>query len=176
MDLEDDPGPDFGPSGPPSTAGPGSRTPRKAGRQPPQDSITQFWKKFNTPYPGKVFTVLPDNPYAKAKAAKVPKGTVHGQRAVKSYEQARKECELAVRKIAKECRRVNQKYRDPHFDIEFDLKSGRRDCLDGLNRGDEGMTPRAVKRVTVDTAHPIIGLVESVLMRTGNIRQPAVLC
>jgi len=152
MDLEDDPPPgmDFpGPSGPPSTNAPGSRTPRKAKKQPPQDTIKQFWDKFNTKYPGKVFTVLPDNPYAKSKAAKIPKGVVQGYQAVKSYDQARKECENAVKKIAKECRRVNQKYRDPHFDIELDLKSRRRDCLDGLDRSDLGMTSRAVKRATV---------------------------
>lgn len=28
---------------------------------------------------------------------------------------------------------MNQKYRDPHFDLEFDLKLGRRDCLDSLD-------------------------------------------
>ena len=32
-----------------------------------------------------------------------------------------------------ECRRVNQKYRDPHFDLDVDLNFGSRDCLDGLN-------------------------------------------
>jgi hypothetical protein len=149
FERDDDPPNIFGPSGPPSTNAPGIRTPRKAKKQPPQDTIKQFWDKFNTKYPGKVFTVLPDNPYAKSKAAKVPKGVVQGYHAVKSYEQARKECESAVRKIAKECRRVNQKYRDPHFDIELDLKTRRRDCLDGLDRADMGMTPRAVKRVTV---------------------------
>jgi hypothetical protein len=153
MDLEDDglPGMDFGASGPPSTNAPGSRTPRRARKQPPQDTIKQFWDKFNTKYPGKVFTVLPDNPYAKSKAEKTPKGVVQGYQAVKSYEQARKECDNSVKKIAKECRRVNQKYKDPHFDIELDLKTGRRDCLDGLDRSDMGMMPRAVKRVTVRT-------------------------
>ncbi len=54
-----------------------------------------------------------------------------------------------MEKIAKECRRVNHKYRDPHFDIEFDLKRWRRDCLDGLNDldDDEKHCPRSVKRV-----------------------------
>lgn len=37
-----------------------------------------------------------------------------------------------------ECRRVNQKYRDPHFDLDYDLKSGSRDCLESLsNRRDD---------------------------------------
>lgn len=38
-----------------------------------------------------------------------------------------------VAKIAKECRRVNQKYRDPHFDLEFDLGTNTRDCLQSLS-------------------------------------------
>jgi hypothetical protein len=49
----------------------------------------------------------------------------------------------------KECERVNQKYTDPHFDIELDLKSGRRHYLDGLDKPNEEMRPRGVKRVTV---------------------------
>jgi len=117
--------------------------------QPPQETVKQFWERFNTKYPGKVFTVLPDNPYARTRAARMPKGVVQGQDEVKSYEQARKECQRAVDRIVKECNRVNQKYTDPHFDIEFDLKSGRRDCLDGLNGTNDELRPKGVKRVTV---------------------------
>ena len=98
-------------------------------------------------YPGKVFTILPDNPHARKKVAKTPKGAVQ-QRAAKSYEEARAECERNVQRIVKECRRVNQKYRDPHFDIEWDLKSKRRNCLDGLARELQGGSPKGVKRVT----------------------------
>lgn len=50
----------------------------------------------------------------------------------------------------KECRRVNQKYRDPHFDIEFDLKWEKRDCLETLpipNRKKTDFKPQSVKRV-----------------------------
>lgn len=41
-------------------------------------------------------------------------------------------------KIIEECRRVNQKYRDPHFDLEFDLKTCRRDCLESLDNDRDG--------------------------------------
>ena len=41
-------------------------------------------------------------------------------------------CQAKVEKIVMECKRINQKYRDPHFDLEFDLKLGRRDCLESL--------------------------------------------
>lgn len=119
----------------------------------PQTSIDQFWASFTTKFPGKPQRILPANVYAKTKAAKSPKGVVHGEAAIKSYEQASAECIAAVEKIAKECRRVNMKYRDPHFDIEFDLKragSGPRDCLDGLyGRNEDSAQPKSVKRVPV---------------------------
>ncbi|KAK5230439.1 hypothetical protein LTR99_008256 [Exophiala xenobiotica] len=127
---------------------PAAKPRRKARRQTPQETVRQFWDKLNTKYPGKVFTVLPDNPYARKKAAKTPHGTVSGQRAAKSYEEARAECERDVERITKECRRLNQKYRDTHFDIEWDLKSGQRNCLDGLYAPGDSMKPKGVKRVT----------------------------
>ena len=74
---------------------------------------------------------------------------MNGQIAIKSYDQAAGECRHAVEKIAKECRRVNQKYRDPHFDIEFDLKGKRRDCLDALGGAEEKAYPKSVKRIPV---------------------------
>ncbi|KAJ5346706.1 hypothetical protein N7541_009188 [Penicillium brevicompactum] len=122
-----------------------SRPPRN---QPPQESVQQFWKQFNSKYPGKINTILPDNLYAKTRAKRVPSGRIHGHEAAKSYEQARRECIKSVDRIVKECERVNQKYTDPHFDIEFDLKSGRRHYLDGLDNPNEEMRPRGVKRVT----------------------------
>ena len=105
--------------------------------------------KFTTKTPGKVRCVLPSDVYAKRKALKTPKGEVNGERAVKSYDEAARECKYAVQKIAKECRRVNHKYRDQHFDIEFDLKRGPRDCLNGLRQTDDTSLPGSVKRVPV---------------------------
>ena len=128
---------------------------KKVKKQPPQKGVDELWEAFTTKFPGKVHSILPHNVYAETKAANAPKGVVHGQKAVKSYDEAAAECKSAVEKIARECRRVNMKYRDPHFDIEFDLKSwkGSRDCLDGLVRGasEWELTPKSVKRVTVGT-------------------------
>ncbi|KAL2821156.1 hypothetical protein BJX63DRAFT_418182 [Aspergillus granulosus] len=131
---------------PPHSSRSGSRMRRP--RQAPQENLKQFWEQFSSKFPGKVYTVLPDNPYARSKAARNSKGIVKGQDAGKSYEQAKKECVRAVDRIANECRRLNQKYSDPHFDIEMDLKSGRRNCLDGLDAENDAMRPRGVKRVT----------------------------
>ena len=126
---------------------------KKVKKQPPQKTVDQLWEAFTTKYPGKVHSILPNNVYAETKAAKVPKGVIHGEKAGKSYDEAAAECKFAVEKIAKECRRVNMKYRDPHFDIEFDLKTNVRDCLDGLVRGEStyDLAPKSVKRVTVRT-------------------------
>ncbi|KAL4787686.1 hypothetical protein BJX76DRAFT_285250 [Aspergillus varians] len=132
---------------PPLSSRSGSRMHGRA-RQAPQENLKQFWEQFNSRFPGKVYTVLPDNPYARSKAARLPKGIIKGQDAGKSYEQAQKECVRAVDRIAKECRRLNQKYSDPHFDIEMDLKTGSRNCLDGLQEPNDEMRPRGVKRVT----------------------------
>lgn len=124
-------------------------TARRAKKRVPQANVDRFWTKFNTTFPGKVHTILPQNVYAQAKVATSPGGTVHSQRAGKSYIDAAAECRAAVEKISTECRRVNLKYRDPHFDIEWDLKFRKRDCLDGLIDDDVEMTPRSVKRISV---------------------------
>ncbi|KAL2159720.1 hypothetical protein VTH06DRAFT_2289, partial [Thermothelomyces fergusii] len=50
-----------------------------------------------------------------------------------SYEEAAALCRAKVAQIVAECRRVNQKYRDLHFDLDFDLRSGVRDCLESLS-------------------------------------------
>ena len=63
-------------------------------------------------------------------------------------EQARAECILDVDRIIKECKRTNQKYRDPHFDIEWDLKTHERKCLDGLGKRGDSLRPKGIKRVT----------------------------
>ncbi|KAF9888086.1 hypothetical protein FE257_009351 [Aspergillus nanangensis] len=132
---------------PPLSSRSDCRMSRRA-RQTPQDTVRQFWDQFNTKYPGKVYTVLPDNPYARTKASRIPKGVVQGQNAGKSYEQARRECRRSVERIVKECQRLNQKYTDPHFNIEVDLKSGKKDYLFGLTETNMHMQPRGVKRVT----------------------------
>lgn len=137
---------------------PPAKKPKKVA---PQDAIDEFWTKFNSKTPGIATTVLPKNLYAKKAGEQQPKGTIKPENAVKSYEEAAQSCKDKVAKIVKECRRVNQKYRDPHFDIEFDLKWGKKDCLtmlsgkkDEANDDDDdmwnfdfGFTPGSVKRV-----------------------------
>ncbi|KAE8449002.1 hypothetical protein EG329_008590 [Mollisiaceae sp. DMI_Dod_QoI] len=170
-----------GPKGPPSEAGSavsgGSRSapdqakdaplvliPQPPAKKPkkvaPQTAIDEFWTKFNSKTPGIAETVLPKNVYAKKAGEQQPKGPIKPENAVKSYEEAAQNCKDKVEKIVKECRRVNQKYRDPHFDIEFDLKWRKKDCLTMLSGKkddsndddstwdfDTGFSPGSVKRV-----------------------------
>jgi hypothetical protein len=122
-------------------------------KQPPQQDINDFWAKFTTKHPGKIFTILPDNLYAKRAAAHTPKGSIPGQNAVASYEEAVDACKKKVDKIVKECRRLNQKYRDPHFDIESDFKRSQmfpeipQDCLTALDEDTTTFQPMSVKRI-----------------------------
>ncbi|KAI9882037.1 MAG: hypothetical protein M1823_006226 [Watsoniomyces obsoletus] len=116
--------------------------------QHPQKTVDGFWKKFVTKNPGKVFRVLPEDLYAQRAAANVPKGRVAAHKAATSLDEATASCQAKVAKIVRECRRLNQKYTDPHFDIETDLKWGDRDCLNGLVRGNYvDRSPMSVKRV-----------------------------
>ena len=134
--------------------------------QTPQQTVNKFWDVFTTKFPGRVDRVLPDNVYAKSKAATEPRGVVHGQAALKSYEETRAECTRSVEKIAKECRRVNMRYRDPHFDIEFDLKQNKNDCLQGLvATNGEPLLPQSVKRVNVST----VALQQHLLQLADNL-------
>ncbi|KAI9644088.1 hypothetical protein NHQ30_007440 [Ciborinia camelliae] len=117
----------------------------------PQDAIDEFWAKFKSKTPGKPSTVLPKNLYTQKAGQKATKPVTKGKNAVASYEEAAALCKAKVAKIVKECRRVNQKYRDPHFDIEFDLKWGKGDCLQMLENTSEKLiptfSPGSVKRV-----------------------------
>lgn len=154
-------------------------------REPPQKSIDDFWSKFTTKHPGKVFTILPDNLYAKraAKAFAPPtegKVASHCENAVRSYDEAVKNCEAKVAKIVRECRRINQKYRDPHFDIESDFKRSRQypgtpaDCLVGIGEERTDLQPLSVKRVEVGTTCSDIP--KSLLMvASGHLRETGIL-
>ncbi|KAI1494177.1 hypothetical protein F5X96DRAFT_676631 [Biscogniauxia mediterranea] len=118
-------------------------------KQTPQEAIDEFWSKFTTKTPGKATTVIPHNEYAE-KAARRSNQAV-GTLTQTSYEEAAAVCRAKVDKIVKECRRVNQKYRDPHFDLELDLKWGGRDTLESLcnvkEKPESAFKPKSVKRV-----------------------------
>ena len=121
---------------------------------PPQRVIDRFWKRFTTKHPGKPFTILPDNLYAKRAAILASQKAGLPNNAIKSYEQAAAACKAKVEKIVQDCRRLNQKYKDPHFDIEFDFMQWQwdrrtEDCLVPLGADPAHLRPMSVKRIEV---------------------------
>lgn len=86
-------------------------------------------------------TVIPQNPYTARVARKNAKTASPSTTTRASYETAAAMCRAKVEKIVQECRRVNKKYRDPHFDLEADLKLVRRDCLESLSNFEHLDTP-----------------------------------
>ena len=121
---------------------------------PAQQSIDKFWKKFTTKNPGKLFTVLPDNLYAKRAAVQASRKAGTLKNAIASYEQAAAICKAKVEKIVQDCRRLNQKYKDAHFDIEFDFMQWQwyqrtEDCLVALSADHAHLRPMSVKRIEV---------------------------
>ena len=119
--------------------------------QTPQDFLNEFWENFSNKDPTKISTVLPGNLYAESAAKKQPKGKSKGETATANYEDAVRVCKEKVAQISKECRRINQKYRDLHFDI--DLNFDGRFCLDMLyiqppwQDGSAKLNPGSVARV-----------------------------
>ena len=119
-------------------------------KQNPQQSIEEFWSRFTSKAPGKAFTILPDNLYARRLAQRhdADEGTYN---AFYSYEEAARMCKEKVEKIVRECKRVNQKYRDLHFDIEADFQLAQNgnvpECLTTLETDHCHLRPKSVKRV-----------------------------
>jgi hypothetical protein len=103
-----------------------------AKQQTPQEAIDEFWSKFTTKTPGRATTVVPQNKLASRVARNNANAKCTSTTTQASYDDAAAMCRAKVEKIIKECRRINKKYRDPHFDLEADLKLDRRDCLQSL--------------------------------------------
>ncbi|EGX92311.1 calpain-like protein [Cordyceps militaris CM01] len=128
----------------------------------PQHAVDMFWKSFHTKAPGKATAVIPNRKRRRGKKAAEAPAPTGTQSAEASYEAAAATCRAKVAKIVQDCRRVNRKYRDPHFNIEFDLKLNQRECLESLSNAvppeDESepappapgaqFLPRSAKRVT----------------------------
>ncbi|KAL9094954.1 MAG: hypothetical protein Q9165_002904 [Trypethelium subeluteriae] len=119
----------------------------------PQRAIDAFWKKFSLSSPAKVFTILPHNQRSSREARltrHAKTDTKQGQPVSVSYDKAVAECRAKVDTIKKECYALNQKYRDPYFNIEKDWWVDNNCFNDTLMAlGDEKMelVPLSVKRI-----------------------------
>lgn len=119
---------------------------------PPQQVLDKFWKKFSSKESGRPITTLPGNSKAKRAARKASLKAAAPRSATVSYEQAAAKCKDVVQGIIKDCRRLNQKFKDPDFDIEDDHNENNQwgkipDSLVSLGEEHDHLTPKAVKRV-----------------------------
>jgi hypothetical protein len=128
-------------------------TPRKKPRMPPQPRINRIWKRFSNRRFTTALAVLPFSPVQPAAAPERANELLND-----GYKRAVEECKRKVEKIIAECRRVNMRYRDPGWDLDWDLKFEKGYCLNSLGRikfelSRSTMTnphphvPKAVKRV-----------------------------
>ncbi|KAL6691714.1 hypothetical protein J3F84DRAFT_160938 [Trichoderma pleuroticola] len=123
-------------------------------RLPPQQSINKVWKKFSNRKFHKALSVLPFDPVVAPRSGLDRPNELISE----GYERAAEECRRKVQKIVKECKRVNMRYRDPGWDLDWDLKYEKGNTLNyiGTNKfevsrstllGSKAVVPKAVKRV-----------------------------
>ncbi|KAH8673536.1 hypothetical protein BX600DRAFT_508788 [Xylariales sp. PMI_506] len=125
---------------------------KKKRRPSPQRSINRIWRHFAAKKFTKALAILPFDPVPLPATPERPNELLSA-----SYDRAVDECRRKVKKIIQECRRVNTRYRDPGWDIDWDLKMVKGSCLNylGSNKFDVGAprvssstsVPKAVKRV-----------------------------
>lgn len=134
---------------------------KKKKKLAPQEKINEIWERFSAPQFSKATTILPfATPTTKSSpdpsTKEIPKPERTNLLVSEDFERAVQECRKRVQKLIKECRRVNMRYRDPDFDIDWDLKWDKGNCLNGLGRDTFKLSkrsdstsnvPKSVKRV-----------------------------
>ena len=139
-------------AGPPPYGGkPKSKKKKKA--LPPQETINKIWRRFSARKFSKATVLLPfaanehseDHP-KKPHPPSIPERT--NLLVSEDFERAVQECRSRVKKLVKECKRVNMRYRDPDFDIDWDLKWEKGYCLNRLGGSKFEVDGRAFTRIT----------------------------
>ncbi|KAK4246922.1 calpain-D [Corynascus novoguineensis] len=126
---------------------------KKKLKLPPQQSINRIWKRFSKKRFSKAVAILPFDPVLPPVICDRSNELLNA-----GYERAVSECRRKVQKIIQECRRVNTRYRDPGWDIDWDLKMEKGNCLNSLGRtkfdlsmstlmNPNSVVPKAVKRI-----------------------------
>ncbi len=124
---------------------------------PPQETIDKIWLRFSEKKFSKATVVLPSS-VRKAIEPSIHESEQNNLLVSEDYDRAVKECRARVTKLIRECKRVNMRYRDPDFDIDWDLKWEKGYCLNGLGESrfeingrafanPTSNVPKAVKRV-----------------------------
>ncbi len=93
----------------------GDKPKKKKKRQPPQETINKIWSRFSARKFSKATLILP---FAAPKTdpSKPQSPKPNNLLVSEDYERAVQECRKRVKKLIKECRRVNMRYRDPDFE------------------------------------------------------------
>jgi hypothetical protein len=133
---------------------------KKKKKLPPQETINKIWSRFSASKFSKATVILPNISNTPHDPSKVPTTIPRPNNLLVSedFERAVHECRFKVRKLIKECKRVNMRYRDPSFDIDWDLKWEKGYCLNSLAENKfeingraftnpTSNVPKAVKRV-----------------------------
>lgn len=138
-----------------------SRRPRSVSpvkRKPPNDEFYRFWDRFLAASSDRApnTSALGRRLEQTLKDASDEDNGLHTQESTAaSYKQAKKECVEKVQAIVDECTRLNQKYRDRHFEVEL----AQHNCIVPLVNAEGNYTssttiqPSGVKRVKVYTWH-----------------------
>ncbi|KAL1635918.1 hypothetical protein SLS58_010023 [Diplodia intermedia] len=113
-------------------APPAALTKKKQPACPPQQVLDEHWEKFITKTPGKITRIFPPSLYANLLPQTFPKTLTGNVSATASYEAAKEACERKVKRIVRDCKRTNEKWSDPDFDIESDFGTDDLNCLNSL--------------------------------------------
>ncbi|KAK0122001.1 hypothetical protein ONS95_010268 [Cadophora gregata] len=146
----------------PQNPPPPSAKPKKRKKHvPPQETINKIWSRFSVKKFTKATVVLPFASSTSQPAtdlSRPPQTATDNLLVSEDFDRAVQECRTRVKKLIQECRRVNMRYRDPDFDIDWDLKMKRGYCLNNLKNNkfvisgsaystSTTKSPKAVKRV-----------------------------
>ncbi|KAH8204628.1 hypothetical protein TruAng_001257 [Truncatella angustata] len=125
---------------------------KKKRRPSPQRSINKIWHHLSAKRFTKALAILPFDPVPLPSNQDRPNELLSA-----GYNRAVEECRRKVKKIIQECKRVNTRYRDPGWDIDWDLKMGKGNCLNYLSSKKFDLSgprlststavPKAIKRV-----------------------------
>ncbi|KAK1833638.1 hypothetical protein QBC39DRAFT_345707 [Podospora conica] len=91
---------------------------KKKKKLPPQQNINRIWKRFSN----KALSVLPFDPVLPPTISEQSNELL-----IAGYERAAEECRRKVKMMIQEGKRVNMRYRDPDWDVDWDLTMGKED-------------------------------------------------
>ncbi|KAL1623566.1 hypothetical protein SLS56_008270 [Neofusicoccum ribis] len=84
----------------------------------PQKTLSDFWDKYIVKTPEKVTRIFPQSLFASLLPDGLAEKAPQNESATASYDAAAQECRQKVERIVRECRRTNEKWSDPDFNLD----------------------------------------------------------